>query len=893
MNEALRFSRYAQRLLSAHPAYEDEIHAAAQGPWSAVQMRAFLGEIGPEEGKLEARLRELRQRVLLRVLARDLGQSAALDEVMQSMSDLAEIALQTAHRFHRSQLVTQHGEPRGADKDAADKSQDLLVIGMGKLGGRELNVSSDIDLIFAYPTDGETDGPRRLSNLEFFTRLGQRIIRTLSDVTGDGFVFRVDMRLRPWGDGGAVACSFDALEQYFVSHGREWERYAWIKARVVAGGDDASCAALQQLVSPFVYRKYLDYGTIAAVRALHAQIRQEVARREMGNHIKLGPGGIREIEFIAQAFQLIRGGRDSSLRARATMKILRVLGEKRVLSEGAVEELLQAYVFLRRLEHRLQYLDDAQTHQLPASEPDQTLIASSMGFENWAALMAALDQHRAAVTRHFEDVFAEQAADSNESSCVWSANAADDGPSARLSALGFNDIAAALARLESFRKNHRYQTLPNQSQVRVDALVPAFIEAAARTSTPDATLARAIDFLESITRRAAYLALLQESPQALTRVAEILGASTWAATYLSRHPAVLDELLDLRQLHAPPDWSEFALTLRREMAAHDGDTERQMDLMRELHHAQIFRLLAQDVAGLLTVERLADHLSLAADLVLAVALEECWKLVRNRHIASPRIAGIGYGKLGGKELGYASDLDLVFVYDDPHEAAQENYARLVQRMNTWLSSVTAAGTLFDVDLRLRPNGDAGLLANTIAAFRKYQSESAWPWEHQALTRARFVTGDAATGALFEALRRDVLTAPRDLDKLRSEVLAMRQKMLEGHPNKTSLFDIKHDRGGMVDIEFIVQYLVLAHSGNHYELTANLGNIALLHIAGALKLIPTGLATSVADAYRLYRRSQHKLRLSGAAYARVERTEVAEQIDATLALWNAVLPANAT
>jgi len=891
LREALRHSRYAQRLLAARPQYQAELEAGVHGGWSADAMQAFLRQAGADakgvtEDALSARLRELRARVMLRLAARDLAGLAPLEEVTGTMTALAEVALAQALDFHRAAMVARHGRPL-----ADGVEQPMLIVGMGKLGGRELNVSSDIDLILLYPEDGETDGARPLANQEFFVRLGQRIIRMLNDVTADGQVFRVDMRLRPWGDAGALAASFDALEQYFVAHGREWERYAWIKARVVAGGDEASIAALEQLSRPFVFRKYLDYGTIAAVRALHAQIRREVMRRDLGDHIKLGPGGIREIEFIAQSFQLIRGGRDSALRVRPTLAVLQTLGAKHLIEPETLRELTEAYVFLRRLEHRLQYVDDAQTHRLPADEADRALIASSMGFADWPALQAELDRHRAAVTRRFEGVFADTEDEDSRFRPVCDGSLTDDEAAVQLSHCGFQDPHGVMERLRALRNSHRYQSLPGASHARLEALLPRLLEAVCRTATPDAALARCIDFIESISRRAAYLALLQESPQALARVAELLSSSPWAAAYLTRHPALLDELLDVRQLHMPSDWSEFLLDLRREMAAHEGDTERQMDLMRELHHAQVFRLLAQDLAGLLSVERLADHLSIAADLVLTVAVEECWKLVRQRHRETPRIALIGYGKLGGKELGYASDLDLVYIYDDDHPAAPENYARLVQRITTWLSSHTAAGVLFETDLRLRPNGEAGLLVHSMAALRRYQTESAWVWEHQALTRARFCAGDAGLGALFEALRRDILTAPVDRAALRADVLAMRAKMAEGHPNRSDLFDLKHDRGGMVDIEFIVQYLVLAYAPRHYELTANLGNIALLHMAGGLQLIPAALATTVADAYREYRRLQHKLRLNGAEYARVEAETVAEHIEATLALWRTVFEAD--
>jgi glutamate-ammonia-ligase adenylyltransferase len=856
-------------------------------------MREFLAarDLG-DDGRLAAALRELRARVLLRVAARDLAGLAPLDEIVATMSDLAEVALAAAHRHARAALESVHGAAAGAD---------LLVVGMGKLGGRELNVSSDVDLVFLYPAEGETAGPRPLSHHEFFVRLGQRVVRLLADPTPDGQVFRVDMRLRPWGESGPLATSFDALEDYFLAQGREWERYAWIKARVVAGGDTRMADELAKIVRPFVFRKYLDYGTIEAVRQLHAQIRQEVARRDLADDIKLGPGGIREIEFIAQAFQLVRGGRDPDLRVRATLAVLGTLAEKRQLAAAAVEQLAAAYVFLRRLEHRLQYIEDQQTHRLPAAAEDRALIALAMGYADWASFYAALEAHRAAVTRHFEGVFAASGAVSESASApVWLGTLEDAAAERDLEARGYAAPRETLARLRGLRSSNRYLRLPAPSRDRVDELVPRLIEACARLpgssggrprASPDVALARCLDFVDAISRRAAYLALLAEAPQALAKVAEILASSTWAAEYLTRHPILLDELLDPRVLAEAPDWSAFAAALRRDMAAHEGDVERQMDLMREAHHAHVFRLLTQDLAGLLTVERLADHLSLAADLVLQVTLETCWKLVRARHTETPRFAIVGYGKLGGKELGYASDLDLVFLYDDPQEAAAENYARLAQRISSWLASRTPAGVLFETDFALRPSGESGLLVTSMSGFRRYQLESAWVWEHQALTRARFCAGDAAIGAVFEAFRRDVLQAERDPAKLAAEVLAMRERMLGAHPNRTPLFDLKHDRGGMVDIEFIVQYLVLAHSRAHYELTGNLGNIALLHMAGALGLIPADLAERVTDAYREYRRLQHALRLNGAEFARVEPAAVAPHIAATRALWRAVFGAD--
>ncbi len=853
----LEYSRYARQLVAARPELGEELERAGEGGWTREAMQAFLRERGGgEEGVLHSALRMLRQRVLLRTMARDLSGTADLDEVCGTMSALAEVAIDAAlaHLGH----------------------QDLIVVGMGKLGGGELNVSSDVDLVFLYPEEGE----RATEKLEFYTRLGRRLIAALGESAEDGFVFRVDMRLRPWGDSGALATSFDALEEYFVTQGREWERYAWIKARALgSGGENGPLAAI---VRPFVYRKYLDYGAFAAMRELHAQIREEVARRELSDQIKLGPGGIREIEFIAQAFQLVRGGRDPALQIRPTLKVLALLAQKKLLPDAAFDELSKAYVFLRRLEHRLQYLDDAQTHELPEGTEDRSLVARAMGFDSWDAFRAALEAHRARVSSHFEQVFSVEEVPKHSLAPLWAGS-----EPARLAQLGFRDAAGTASRLAAARSGARYAGLPQASRARFDALIPRIIEESAAREDPDAALARCLEFMETVSRRAAYLALLDEHPAALERLAQLLGASSWAAEYLNRHPIVLDELLDARALFARPDWNAFARELRHQLAARQGDEERQMDWLREAHHAQVFRLLAQDLSGVLSVEQLADDLSDLADLMLQVTLELCWTQLRIRHRDEPHFAIVGYGKLGGKELGYASDLDLIFLYDDSDDRAPEIYARLAQRLSRWLTSRTAAGVLFDIDLRLRPEGGSGLLVSSIDAFRRYQRESAWTWEHQALTRARFCAGEATVGAAFEEDRRAILRTERDEAKLRGDVVSMRERLLQGHPNESDLFDLKHDRGGMIDIEFIVQMLVLAHAHRRPELTANRGNIALLKLAAKVGLIPGDSAGAVGDAYREFRRRQHRLRLNGAKYARVPAAEVQGYIDATRALWRRV------
>ena len=817
-------------LLAASPALAEELSAPT--PFTRAEMtRALAGCEGDDEAALKQRLRRLRARVLLRVMARDLSARADLEEVCGAMSDLAELSIAAAL--------------------AHLQCEDLVVVGMGKLGGRELNVSSDIDLVFLYHGSPE-DGQR-------FERAGQRLIQILSQRTADGFVFRVDMRLRPYGSSGPLACSFDALDQYFVTQGREWERYAWLKARALTGHRDDELA---KVVRPFVYRKYLDYATLGAMRALHAEVRRDVARRELAGDVKLGPGGIREVEFVAQALQLIRGGRDAELTARPTLEVLSILPRKKLLPEDASAELADAYRFLRNLEHRLQYLDDAQRHDLPENAEDRARIARMMGFASWEIFSVELARKRDAVTRHFEAAFAER----EQKPEPWPEH----------------------PRLAALRASQRYAALPDASRRRLDALIPALARAARATPDAEATLARGVDLVEAIASRAAYLALLAENPHALERVTRMIGASSWAAEFVTRHPLLLDELLDDRVLYAPFDLDSFARGLRRQLEDAQGDAERQMNLLREAHQAQVFRLLAQDLAGVLTVERLADHLSALADAVLEETIRQVWRDLRARHRQdAPRFAVIAYGKLGGKELGYASDLDLIFLYDDEDERAGEVYARLAQRLNHWLSSRTSSGILFETDLALRPSGASGLLVSPVAAFERYQEESAWTWEHQALTRARFSAGERSVGEKFEVIRTKILRRPRNESSLKKEILQMRQKLHAAHPNRSELFDLKHDRGGMIDIEFAVQCLVLGHSHRHADLTGNLGNIALLRMAAGHGLVDADLAERCRDAYRDFRRLQHTLRLNGAQYARVPRGQVAAHADAVAALWRSV------
>jgi glutamate-ammonia-ligase adenylyltransferase len=892
---ALTHSRYLRQLLDARPEIALWLRDHAGRSLDSELMREFLqGEPATDDASLKRALRHLRQRIMAALIVRDLGGKASLAEVVETMTQLADVTTNVALDFVHRQLAAQFGEPL----DSQGHAQRLLVVGMGKLGGRELNVSSDVDFIFIYPEDGETagvaniaNGGRRIETYEFFMRLGKRLIAMLGEITGDGQVFRVDMRLRPNGDSGPLVCSLISLENYLITQGREWERYAWIKARVMNQADNLQPSwrdALENISRPFIFRKYLDFGAINAMRDLHAQIRREVARKDMAEHIKLGPGGIREIEFMAQVFQLIRGGRDPALQIHPTLKVLPLLVARRLLPEESERELYAAYEFLRRLEHRLQYVNDAQTHTLPDGDDERRLIALSMDFADWPAFYAVLDAHRQRVARHFGEIFSDPEAGTHALAGLWFEQSDRDDALETLCELGFRQPQAMLERLSAFRQSAKYLQLPAPNRERLDALGPRLIDAAAATKTPDATWQRGLDFFETISRRGAYLALLQQYPQTLSKVAEIIGSSAWAAAYLTHHPILLDEVLDPRLYEIATDWANFSVELAQRLAEHAGDTEREMDILREAHHAQVFRLLAQDIAGLQTVERLADHLTELADIVVRTTLALCWSKLRDRHPhpeRPPRFAVIAYGKLGGKELGYGSDLDLVLLHDDPEPDVGALYARLGQRMSTWMSSRTSAGMLFETDFRLRPNGDAGMLVSTLEAFRDYQLNNAWAWEHQALTRARFCAGDAELGARFEAIRSEVLRQPRDLVKLREDVLAMRQRMLDNHATHSDeLFDLKQDPGGLIDVEFIVQYLVLGHAHAHPGLCANLGNIALLGLAGELGLIPQALADPVRDTYREFRRLQHALRLNGISGARVDRHAHSRRIDAVRALW---------
>lgn len=896
------------------------LKAYADRVWTAEDIERRLAAIDDSDG-LSYEMRRLRREVLVGLIARDVTGAGGLDEVIEVMTALAESTVHHTLRVHARELALRHGVPIGTNGEP----QDMLVIGMGKLGGSELNVSSDIDLIFLYDEAGQTQAVgefasarRPISNHEFFEKLAKRVIPALNDLDGTGFVFRVDMRLRPFGDAGPIVVSTAMLEEYLYTQGRDWERFAWLKARVVnrpvfmrqSAFDDA-LKLLDSLVRPFVFRKYADFSAISALSRVHEMIRTQTLRRQIGKedeiNVKLGRGGIREIEFITQTFQIIRGGREPELRDRRTRPMLRLLAERGVMDREVAERLIREYEFLRNLEHALQYVDDKQTQTLPADPESRERVAAMLGIES-SAMMRRLHDAQSFVAGVFDSIFNTDVP--SEESPGWQIGwdvADEEGRKAcqsRLTELGFADAQGLSMRIDRLL-NSRIKAIRNADLkrqfkkfvIRIAEHANEWAQLKTSSVPGDEVFHRYLNLLDVIAGRPTYVALLNQYPGVGARVGRLLAMSRWAADYLTAHPLLLDEMIDDRAAlyddFSPVDWCDWSENLRRQLMACEDDQERQMNLLRDAHHGAVFRLLLSDLDGRFTVERLADQLSALADAAIELVIDLAWRTIPTRHVERPKFAVVAYGKLGGKELGYASDLDIVFLYDDPDQEGVANYPKLVRRMLSWLTVQTSSGILFQVDMRLRPNGENGLIASSFEMFKRYQhnedGNGAWEWEHQALTRARFCAGDPDIGRAFETERRAILLQPRDPAKVAKGVVEMRQKMLDGHPNNSDLFDVKHDRGGMVDIEFVVQMLVLAYAHRHPELTNNFGNILLLEMAGRCGLIDPELAKKSMKAYRHYRKMQREIRLSQGenAPARVPRQAAAVDRAVVLELWQAV------
>ena len=884
-------SRLVQRLRRRYP---QELALLPAGEPTAAHLQTTYARLRQAYPDVANALRVLRQLVLERLVVLDCEQQAPLNTIMQSMTALAEFSLGEALQEALSRVDQRHGAPMTAQGTRAE----LWVVGMGKLGAGELNVSSDIDLVYVFDEDGQTQGIEGgrgvVSNHSYFDKVVKQLYALIGETTEHGQVFRMDLALRPNGESGHSVVSLDALEEYFQVQGREWERLAWLKARVVA---PAACIdqvkALREVVTPFVFRRYLDYNVFEALRVLHQQIRAQsrrlsAGRPERANDVKLGRGGIREIEFTVQLLQVVRGGQFPELRQRATLDTLASLVQARLMPADTAQALHEAYVFLRRVEHRIQYLDDQQTHRLPSDPADLQWIAHTLGLAGSDDLLTVLQQHRDRVAQEFERLLGQ-----GEPSQTDTANTPPPVS---------HDWASVLEGLSPlFRERMAaWPALPRVLALREDAR-ERLLRLVQRTHTwldqgliKEEAALRWSDWMEPLLRRETYLALLLERPQVHQQLLRLLGSARWAARYLRTHPGVIDELANPEVLEERFDATQLRrhLQARHDALASQGadDEESLLNVLRRAHHGETLLTLARDVEGRLSVEQVADDLSLLADTLVEVAALWVWSRLKTRHRELPCFAVLGYGKWGGKELGYGSDLDIVFVYQDEHPQAGEIYAGFARKLIQWLTIKTGEGDVYEIDTALRPNGNAGLLVSSWESFADYQrqrgSNTAWVWEHQAMTRARFCVGDARLRQPFEEVRREVLCAPRDPQALALEVVAMRDKMRAAHAFMPEVFDFKHSLGGMIDAEFVVQFLVLAHAGQYPLLADNVGNIALLEHAESVGLLPTGMGQAAADAYRSLRHWQHLARLDEAA-GQLPRNEVQQQQEAIAALWRFV------
>jgi len=851
----------------------------------AARAPQLLVDTSSPEAQAIAELRHWRQREMVRIAWRDLAGWADLEETLRDLSAFADEAIRAAYKSARHMLTSRYGEPRSVD----GQIQPLVILGMGKLGGGELNFSSDVDLIFLFPEAGETDGARSISNEEFFTRLGQAVIRLLDARTSDGFVFRVDMRLRPFGDSGPLVASFASFEDYLLCHGRDWERYAYVKARAITA-PERYAEIYAAAVRPFVYRRYIDYGVFESLREMKGLIAREVERRELADHIKLGPGGIREIEFIVQAFQLIRGGRLKSLQAPSLLEALPRLDGDKLLSAQVVRELSEAYRYLRRLENRLQMMDDAQVHQLPKDEPTRSRIAVAMGAPDWAALLTELNGHREKVSRHFKSVVLGGAEDADGGAVkvdlgrFWETQAEEAVLTESLARAGFADSSEAARLLLELRASSFVRKLDEPGRKRLQALMPLLIADAGKSTTVLPVLRRILRIVEATGKRSVYFALLQESGTARRRLVELCGYGDFLASQIASHPLLLDELLDERLFSQVSDRASLARDLELALQqAGDDDPEHQVEALRHFQRAAIFRIAVADLSGRLPIMKVSDHLTEIAELIVDRAIDLAWRQI-TAQFGTPmcsegaarrpvRICAVGYGKLGGMELGYSSDLDLVFLHDSHGEGQETDgprpidnqvfFVRLAQRIVHLLTMHSPAGRLYEVDMRLRPSGKGGLLVSSLRGFTDYQHKEAWTWEHQALLHARAVAGAPQLRAEFERLRLDILQFHIRRDTLREEVRGMRERMRrELIKTRADEFDIKQGLGGVADIEFLAQYWALLWAKDHPPVAMYSDTIRQLESVASADLVLQETVDRLTAAYRAYRVRTHHLSLEG-------------------------------
>jgi glutamate-ammonia-ligase adenylyltransferase len=903
-------SEYVAQSAIRYPGLLPELHGS--GRLSRPCLSGELGELlalaleGAEDDEsLGTALRRFRRREMVRIIWRDIAGLAKLGETLEDLTALADACVVQALERLTRWAVAALGTPR----DAEGRDQALVVLGMGKLGARELNLSSDIDLLFAFPSAGQVDGPRGLSNEQFFVRLAQRLVKVLDAQTADGFAFRVDARLRPFGDAGPLAMSFSAMEDYYQSQAREWERYAMVKARVVAGGRAAG-EQLMAMLRPFVYRRYLDFGAIDSLREMKGLIAKELRRKGLRDDIKLGPGGIREIEFIGQSFQLVRGGRDPDLQIRPILPVLRLLGEKSLLPGFAVAELTAAYESLRRVENRLQAWRDQQTHVLPQDAEARLRLARAMDFADWKSFATALNDHRRRVQEQFDRVFAAPQSEDNgvESrlAAVWRHTLDESRALVAFGKAGFANPAVALQQLERFRDAAAKKGLSTKGADRLNQLMPLLLERISGCADPNLALRRVVPLLESIVRRTAYLAMLLEHPVALSQLVRLCAMSPFVAEQLGRQPLLLDELLDPRRLFAPLRRADLEEELDLLLAPLDPeDLEQQMERLRQLAHGNVLRVAAADLTDAIPLMVVSDYLTEIAEVSVRRVLGLAFDSLTRRHGRPAALRKgdtgflvIGYGKLGGIELGYRSDLDLVFLHGSPslnaatggqHPISNEQfYARLGQRMIHMITTHTPAGVLYDLDMRLRPDGNKGMLVRSLKSFGEYQETGAWTWEHQALIRARPIAGDAALAEGFRAIRRAILCRPRSPDQLRQEVRDMRVRMRQQlDRTRAGRFDLKQGQGGIADIEFMVQYLVLRWASDYPDLADWTDNIRLLATLSRHALLPAGAGDDLTSAYKSLRTAYHRSALQDEPTT-VPDDRLVEERQRVQGLWQSLL-----
>ncbi|MBW1988714.1 MAG: bifunctional [glutamate--ammonia ligase]-adenylyl-L-tyrosine phosphorylase/[glutamate--ammonia-ligase] adenylyltransferase [Deltaproteobacteria bacterium] len=864
-----------------HPALVEDLLVRRPPGKTARRVREALGA-APDAASLKAALRDLRNREMLRIAWRDITGWADLAETMADLSELAEACIQVC-------LDALHGlreQKDGRPLDGAGRPQRMAVIALGKLGGRELNFSSDVDLVFAYPENGPTGGGKNTAE-QFFTALGRDLVQALSEKTGRGLAFRVDLRLRPYGENGPLVMSFAAMEDYFQRHGREWERYAWIKARPVAG-DKEQGERLLSALRPFVYRRYLDYGTFESLREMKRMVAAQVREKGMEDDIKLGPGGIREVEFIAQAFQLLRGGVSPELKTPSLFSALSAIADQGLLPAEEVKELASSYAFLRKVENRLQEAADLQTHRLPAAAEDRERLAVSMGYASPEAFEAELSRVRASIQKRFDELFAEPGAKTapptaaEEIASVWQDWTSREAAENALSKAGFKNPGRAADLLEIFSGSPRIQHLGPKGRRLLDRVLPLAVAEAGASDAPEELLRRLLDLLEAVSQRSCYLSLILENPQVLSHLVNLCGKSPRIASQITAHPVLLDELLDPAALVTLPDRQGLVDELSRRLARTDpGDLEQQMEEIRIFKQVHTLRCAAGEVTGAIPLMRASDVLTWIAEACVEKALDLAFQHLEKKHgrpvcVLGKKPCGRGfavaaYGKFGGLELGYDSDLDLVFLHAGvPGEMTDGEkpvyngtfFSRLGQRVIHILTAHTHTGAAYEADMRLRPSGGGGLLVSHLDAFADYQRTTARTWEHQALVRARPVAGDPAVTYGFLALRREILRQARDRATLAAGVREMRAAMhRELCVKKPGMFDIKQGHGGIVDIEFMAQYLVLAHAADHPALTDWPDNVRILAVAASLSLLDPEDARALREAYLALRARTHELALA--------------------------------